>query len=843
MPDAADTPSTPPSTACAPLPAALWEAAGDITVVLDAAGRVVHVSDAGLTLLGLDRETALGRKWLSFAVAQDDVPRLGPILDALAADGETTWPEHGVITQRGVRRIRWKTALLPAGGRETGRIVACGNDITDCLEATQAARENETTYRRIFDAVSDAIFVHDPDTGRFLQANERSATLFGYSLEELRRLSPAEMSAGYPPYSTAEVREELRRAREGQPRLFEWLAREKSGRLFWVEVNLRRAILDGQERIIAVVRDVSERKAAERALRESEKKFRQLAEAIGEVFWLGSSDWKRIYYISPAYERLWGRSTKSLYEAPLSWLDGIHPDDRDAVLGTLATVAGKRPGTGSFPEYRIVRPDGQVRWVQARYFPVADDAGVVTRVAGIVEDVTDRHAAGEGLKRVNERLEVMVRERTMTLNRMNQELIREVAERREAEAAMAAAKEAAEAASQAKSVFLANMSHEIRTPLNGILGMTQVLAATELDETQQGFLKDIEDSAGALLRIINDILDFSKIEADRLEISKEPMSLRGVLASVAAALGVLAADKGLGLATEVAEDVPDLLLGDADRLRQVLLNLAGNAIKFTKHGGVVIGVQCVETCLPPEAAAQHPLQGLLFTVSDTGIGIAQQDLERIFEPFTQADGSYTRRFGGTGLGLAITKRLVTLMGGDIAVESVPGEGSVFTFTAVFDLEPDASGTAVPAHDVAPPPLPPLRVLVADDNRVSRDIIEKWLWQRGHVVSAAGDGKQALDAATMAAFDLVLMDIQMPGLNGLEASRAIRALPDPGKASVYIAAVTAHAMPGDRERFLADGLDDYLSKPVAQAELDRVLAAAARRARPEAFPPQDGATPA
>ncbi len=843
MPDAPDTHSSPPPAACGPLLKALWEAAGDIVVVLDAAGRVVRISDAGLALLGLDRETALGREWLSFAVAQDDVPRLRPILDGLAAGDHAAWPEHGVITQRGVRRIRWKTAPLPAAGPETGRLAACGNDVTDCLAATQTARENEAAYRRIFDAVSDAIFVHDPDTGRFLQANERASTLLGYSLEELRRLSPAEISAGYPPYSAAEAGEELRRAREGQPRLFEWLAREKSGRLSWVEVNLRRAVLDGQERIIAVVRDITERKTAERALRESEKKFRQLAEAIGEVFWLGSADWKRIFYISPAYERLWGRSTKSLYEAPLSWIDGVHPDDRDVVLGALATVAGKPLSAGSFPEYRVLRPDGQMRWVQARFFPVADDSGVATRVAGIVEDVTARHDAGEDLKRVNERLEVMVRERTMTLNRMNQELIREVAERREAEAAMAAAKEAAEAASQAKSVFLANMSHEIRTPLNGILGMAQVLAATELDETQQGFLKDIEDSAGALLRIINDILDFSKIEADRLEISMEPMSLRGVLASVAASLGVLAADKGLGLSTEVTEDVPDLLLGDADRLRQVLLNLAGNAIKFTKRGGVVIGVQCVETCLPPEAAAQHPSQELLFTVSDTGIGIAPQDLERIFEPFTQADGSYTRRFGGTGLGLAITKRLVALMGGDIAVESVPGEGSVFTFTAVFDLEADAPETAAPTQGVAPAPLPPLRVLVADDNRVSRDIIEKWLWQRGHVVSAAGDGRQALDAATTAAFDLVLMDIQMPGINGLEAARGIRALPDQDKASVYIAAVTAHAMPGDRERFLADGLDDYLSKPVAQAELDRVLTAAARRARPEAFPPEDGATPA
>jgi two-component system sensor histidine kinase/response regulator len=527
---------------------------------------------------------------------------------------------------------------------------------------------------------------------------------------------------------------------------------------------------------------IAERKQAEAALRESELRFRQLAENISEVFWVSSPTREELFYLSPAYERIWGWACQSVYEDPKQWFKHILKEDQPPVAKALSELC---QGTNYDLEYRIRHHNGSIRWIRDRGFAIRREDRQVVRTCGVAEDITQRKSF---------------------------------------EAEMAKARDAALEGARMKSEFLANMSHEIRTPMNGVLGMTGLLLDTELDLKQRDFAKTICSSAQSLLSILNDILDFSKIEAGKLEFENLEFDLDEVIDGALSVLVPQARAKGLELRSEIDPKVCTDLCGDPGRLRQVLTNLLNNAVKFTEQGEVVLRVlpqeetPAVVSVVEGISASQATLR---FEIKDTGIGLSEEARGRIFEAFNQADQSTTRRYGGTGLGLAISRQLVKMMHGEIGVESEPGKGSIFWFTARF--EKHAAGKAAPAKQK---PLPAGRVLLADDNATDRQILRAQLTALGMRCTSAASGGEALQFLCEAIADedpyaLAIIDMQMPGINGMELARAIKSDHITKDTRVIMLSSVGH--PIDAETRKNADIDAFLGKPVKQPHLHQCLA--------------------
>ena len=557
------------------------------------------------------------------------------------------------------------------------------------------------------------------------------------------------------------------------------------GAVWWVEATATNLLHDPQVGAILInYRDITARKRAETELRVSEERYRIFIEESPDPTFSFSMD-GRYTLVNQAFARGTGKKVADIVGKTI-W-DVFPKEEAQKRYAVLEGVM--KSGVAKTFDVRVPRANGD-RYYVTTVTPIKDDAGRVLSIICSSKDITERKEAEQRLEATTRDLQ----ESTALANALATE---------------------AKAASNAKSEFLANMSHEIRTPMSGVIGMTRLLLDTALTPRQHHYAERIRSSGEALLAIINDVLDFSKLEAAKVAFERIPFSLGDVLEKAADLFGNLAAEKGLALHTELDPALPASLLGDPQRLGQVVNNLVSNAVKFTIAGEIRLGASLRE-----QTASEATVE---LTVRDTGLGISADQQERIFTAFTQADASTTRRFGGTGLGLAISRRLVTLMGGELSVASTPGEGSVFTLVLTLPL------AAAGEHPQAPSaPSPPhlrftgARVLVAEDHEINREILLELLRQAGVEAEVARTGREALEKVHAGDYELVFMDVQMPEMDGRDATRAIRNLSILRTREVPIVAMTAHAVAGDREKSLEAGMNDHLTKPLEPSALSATL---------------------
>lgn len=664
----------------------------------------------------------------------------------------------------------------------------------------QALDNQRALLRTVIDENPNIILLKDWN-GRFLLGNRALAQLYGTTPDGLVGQDDGAFNPNQEQvdFYLRNVQDIMRRFETEV--VFETSTDANTGETRYYQ-SIKKPLRDanGQLQILVIANDITDVRKAQLRAEESERQLNYVLAATGEGVWDWDIDTGLVRH-NARWADILGMDPQQVSNNMEEFGARLSPVDRPAVMAAIDQCL---QGGGPYRhEHRMYRTDGTEIWVIDRGDVVERHPdGRAKRMVGSFADITARKRAEHAAVAARKRAEALNEEMAQTL-----------------ELARSMAREATDA-NRAKGEFLANMSHEIRTPLNGILGMAQLLHDTPLSVQQAEYLKAISSSGDSLLHIVNDILDFSKIEAGKLELEHIDFEITDLLHGVLDMVALRAREKQVQVRHHVDAVLPPGLHGPRQRIQQVLLNLVANAVKFTPAGHVDIAVS-----LSGDQGNPH----LRFDVTDTGIGIPDDQLKELFQPFNQLDSSTTRRFGGTGLGLSISRRLVDLMGGRIGVDSRAGQGSHFW----FDVPLARSGRSVPASPAKPPDTKStasspishrLKVLLAEDNAINQAVALAVLKRMGHDVVAVANGQEALDALSRAAFDVVLMDCQMPTMDGFEATRQLRA----GKAGAAaqttpVVALTANAMVGDRERCIAAGMNEYVAKPLKVEALQAALA--------------------